>query len=455
MKKSILTTALVLSTLFSQSQINILRYNDNFIYLKNNTALKKGFDKLKYIQLFGKNNISFGGEIREQFQYYKNQNFGDVPHTYKKVNAIQVWQRVMFHTNIELGSKLKIFAQLGSTFRFFNPNPLAPEIDENQLSLHQAFIDYHFPKHWTSRVGRQEISYGNDHVLTFREGPNTRLTFDAAIIKHESQKGKLDFFILTPVTSMPGIFDDKSYEDLIVGMYSSRGIIENTFLIDFYSLSFNSKRRKYDYEAGVESRQSNGIRLYSQNQKFNYELEAAYQYGKFGKLNINAYSISADVNYKLDSKSNFIVGLGNNFSSGDKSKEDNQLNTYNVIFSKPQYGITAPIGSSNIVNINPYFKLNPIKHFNVFASAYLMWRQSNQDGTYSPGAIEIQPNPAILFVSTKKQIGTQIALETSYGMNKHLTFAFDAAYFFAGKYVKETGKGNDITYASLKGGYKF
>jgi len=455
MKKIVITTTLVLSTLFSQSQINILRYNDNYINLQNYTVQKKGFDKLKYVRLSENTIISFGGEVREQFQYYENQNFGDVPHTFTKVSTGQIWQRVMVHTNIELGSKLRVFAQLGSTFRFFNPNPLAPEIDENKLSLHQAFIDYSFYKRWTARLGRQEIGYGNNRVITFREGPNTRLTFDAAVIKHSSEKRKLDFFILTPVASMPGIFDDKSFQDLIVGMYSSRSIIENLFLIDFYSMSFNSKRRKYDFVEGKESRHSNGIRIFSQNQKFNYELEATYQSGKFNKLNINAYSISADVNYKLVSKNNFIVGFGSNYISGDKSKNDNQLNTYNVIFSKPQYGLAAPIGSSNIVNINPYFKINPIKNFNVYAGAYLMWRQSNQDGTYSPGAIEVRPNPAILFASTKKEIGTQLALETSYFVNKNLSLAFDAAYFFAGKYVKETGKGKDITYLSFKGSYKF
>ena len=84
-----------------------------------------------------------------------------------------------------------------------------------------------------------------------------------------------------------------------------------------------------------------------------------------------------------------------------------------------------------------------------------MWRQSNQDGIYSPNAIEVRPNPTIHFASSKKEIGTQLALETSYLVTKHLSFALDAAYFFAGQYVKETGEGKDITYLSFKGSYKF
>lgn len=232
MGKIIIAVTLLLSTFFTKSQINIVRYNDNFSNLKNDTVHKKGIEKIKYIRLFNGSNISFGGELREQFQYYHNQNFGDVPASFTKVNAWQLWQRVMFHTNIELGSKLRIFAQLGSTLRFLNPNPAVPEIDENQLSLHQAFIDYHFQKNCLVRVGRQEISFANHRLITFREGPNTRLTFDASVIKYHSGKRKVDVFAMSPVISKTGVLDDQSFKDIIIGAYASERIVPHKLLLD-------------------------------------------------------------------------------------------------------------------------------------------------------------------------------------------------------------------------------
>lgn len=445
----------VVMKLTATSQINILRYNDNFSSLKTDTVSKKGFQKLKYIPLTNKASVSFGGEIREQLQYYNNQNFGDVPPTFKKVNTWQLWHRMMTHANVELGSKMRIFVQLGSTFRLINPNPLTPEIDENRLSLHQAFIDYQFNKNWMARIGRQELSYGSHRLITFREGPNTRLTFDAAIIKHSSEKRKVEVFALTPVVSRKGLFDDQSFKDFIIGVYATERIVPKTFLLDYYFLIFNSTRRKYSSIDGKENRQSYGFRIFSEKPRFNYELEATYQSGKFNNQRIKAYSISTDVNYKLVSKNNFLMGLGSNYISGDRSKDDNQLNTYNLLFSKPQYGLTAPIGATNMVNINPYIKINPTKKSNIYLGTYFMWRQSNQDGTYSPAAVEVRPAPQLISTSTKKQIGTLLALESAYSVNKHLLFAFDASYFIAGKYVKETGKGKDITYLSFKANYKF
>jgi Alginate export len=447
---------LVLSTSLAQCQINMVRYNDNFSNLKNDTIHKKGFDKLKYISLFKNANISFGGEIREQYQYYENQNFGDVPSTFTGADAKQIWQRVMAHTNIEFGNKVRIFAQLGSTFRFGNPDPLTPEIDENQLSLHQVFIDFDFHKKWTARLGRQEISYGNNRLITFREGPNTRLTFDAAILKYHSKKRKWDIFALTPVISRKGIFDDQSFEDAVVGIYATEYVIPHKLLLDSYTIFFNSDRRKYNYATGHESRETTGLRLYSENPIFNYEIEASYQNGKFNDQKISAFGINTDVSYKLVTKNNLIFGVSANYVSGDKNQDDNKLNTYNTIFSKPPFGLVAPIGLSNIVSITPYFKINPTPKSYVYASSNLLWRQSNQDGIYSPGTgAETRPNPAMHSPSTKQDIGTLLVLESNYSPNKHLTLGFDASYFFAGNYVKETGKGKDIVYLSSKIGYKF
>lgn len=451
MKKLLFIALLLISTLGLQGQIHLLRYNDNFDYLKNDTVIKKGTENLKYLKLSENTTLSFGGEIREQFQYYDNLNFGDVPPAFSKSSTGQLWQRVMLHANLELGRNVRMFVQLGSTFRFFNPNPLTPEIDENRLSLHQAFLDYRFNNRWMLRLGRQEIFYGSHRLFTFREGPNTRLSFDAAVVKYTSGKKKTDVFILTPVQSREGVFDDKSFQDVIIGMYNTYTVVPKSVVLDYYSMSFHSNRRKYNHVSGKEKRQAVGIRLFSDNEKFNYELEAAYQTGKFNNQRIKAYGLATDVNYKLNVPTNFIIGLGSNYMSGDKNPNDNELNTYNTLFSKPPYGLTAPIGSSNLINVNPYVKLNPVKKLYVFGTAYFMWRHSNQDGTYSPGAVEIRPNPGLLFASTEKEIGTLLVLETNYTVNRHLLFGLDASRFFAGDYVKETGKGKNISYVSLKG----
>jgi hypothetical protein len=454
MKSIIVAIGFLLISLLGYAQIQYVRYNDDFGFLKTDSIWKKGIQKLKYVPLSDEVNVSFGGELREQLQRYNNINFGDVPPTYKTSSTWQLWHRMMAHANIEAGQKVRVFLQLSSTYRLLSPNPLTPEIDQNELSLHQAFIDYRLSKKWMARVGRQEMSYGSHRLITFREGPNTRLTFDAAILKYDSKNRKLDVFAISPVISQHGVFDDQAFKDLALGVYSNERLTKK-LSVDYYVLHFHSKRRQYNFVTGTENREIVGFRLFSGNKKTNYEVEANYQFGKFNHLLINAYGVSADLNQKLTPARNFIIGVTGNYLSGDKSKSDNQLNTYNLLYSKPQYGLTAPIGATNMITVNPYFKLNPTRKANIYLGANFMWRQSNQDGTYNPGAIQVRPKPESLFVSSGKRLGTLIVLETSYAFGSNLSLAFDASQFISGKYVRQTGLGKDITYLSFKVSLKF
>lgn len=82
-----------------------------------------------------------------------------------------------------------------------------------------------------------------------------------------------------------------------------------------------------------------------------------------------------------------VVGVAGNYISGDRNSKDRKLNTYNLFFSKPQYGLAAPIGATNIATINPYMKMQPTSKLNIYTGINFLWRQSEQDGIYSPGAI--------------------------------------------------------------------
>ncbi len=165
--------------------INIIRYLDDFSYLLESDTLERTeLEKLKYIYPFkNKNiNISFGGELREQYQYYKNPNFGDLkPGTVEDVNGY-LWHRAMAHADLMLGEDWRVFTQFSSTFALGKEN-ITTGIDQNALSLHQFFIKWspQKSKGIFTQIGRQEFALGSNLTISMREGPNTRLTFDAVV----------------------------------------------------------------------------------------------------------------------------------------------------------------------------------------------------------------------------------------------------------------------------------
>lgn len=454
MRTLLLAIFCALAGLSATCQINILRYNDDFSYLQKDSAAPKGTEHLKYFPFAGIGTISFGGELREQGQYYHNMNFGDVPVTTGKPGTWQLLHRAMVHTHIQIGRKGTVFAQLGSTFRFFNPNPAVPEIDENHLSMHQLFGEYRLAARWKIHVGRQELGYGSHRLITFREGPNTRLAFDAAIIRHESAKRKIDVFTMSPVISVKGVFDDRSYKDVLTGFYATEKLLPHVLIVDYYALNFQSERRKYNYTAGNDNRYIAGVRAVSAARTLNYEIELTYQFGRFGNQAVNAYSVCADLSYAVPEKK-AVIGIAGNYASGDKSNNDGRLNTYNALFSKPPYGLTAGIGAANIVTGNPYLKLTANKRSSLYAGAYFMRRQSADDGMYTPGGTEVRPRFGAPMAAVDKRIGTLLSIETNYTLSGHFSCAVDASHFFAGAFIRQTGKGKDIDYLALKVSYKF
>lgn len=444
--------AIMVSSANAQNHINLVRYDDNFSHVKHD-SLKKGFDRLKYISL-GKNYISFGGELREQFQVFDNINFGDVPPNYPDTRTSQWNHRLMVHANFEGRNNLRFFVQLSNTMRFLNNNPAAPEIDENQLSLHQAFAEIK-TKNWKFRIGRQELFYGAHRLITVREGPNTRKSFDGIVIKKEMKNGHIDLFVLSPVISRQSAFDDDHFKEGLIGVYGTQYFSDHKIGLDYYVINFQSSLRKYNYQQGFENRQTYGIRIFSNLNLINFDMEAAYQSGKFANLAISAYNLFGDINVIVLPAKKGIVGLAANIASGDKSSTDYKLNTYNLLFAKPAYGLAIPIGSTNMVSVYPYIKINPVPKLNILAQVFFLARKSSQDGTYSPGMTENRPKPEILHNTSIKSLGNFYILETNYQQNKNLSFSFDASYFKAGPYPKETGRGKDITYLSFKSTLKF
>lgn len=150
-----------------------------------------------------------------------------------------------------------------------------------------------------------------------------------------------------------------------------------------------------------------------------------------------------------------ILGFAVNAASGEKNKGDNKLNTYNLLYAKPAYGLAVFVGTTNSISLNPYLKINPVEKLNMLTQVFFLARNSNQDGTYSPGMIENRPKTDNLFTTNKKSLGVFYVVETNYQQSKYFSLSFDASYFKAGNYPKATGSGKDITYLSFKSTFRF
>ena len=89
-------------------------------------------------------------------------------------------QRYMIHADAQIGENFRVFTQFKSGLedgRIGGPRPT----DRDEFDVHQLFADVRVPfdekDSLTLRVGRQELSFGTQRLVSVRESPNVRQSF--------------------------------------------------------------------------------------------------------------------------------------------------------------------------------------------------------------------------------------------------------------------------------------
>ena len=106
---------------------------------------------IKYVQLTDGVFTSFGGEARESYERFGNQNFGlsvASPNGY-------LLQRYLLHADFHLGSRLRLWTELNSSFENGRVGGPHPVVDVDKLDLHQGFVEF-------------EITQRSDGIMAIR-----------------------------------------------------------------------------------------------------------------------------------------------------------------------------------------------------------------------------------------------------------------------------------------------
>lgn len=430
-----------------------LRYDDDDVtYLKEDST-KSWYKKIKYIPLSKNSNYfgSIGGEARLQYTYTVNDKWGDA----SDEGDGYLLSRYLFHADFHLGV-FRTFVELQSSLANSKMDP--SPVDKNQLDFHQAFLDIDFIRskneQLTLRSGRQEMMYGSQRLIAVREGPNSRLAFDAIKLFYKKNNWQTDAFFTHPIANKTGIFNDNFNDNAqFWGGYTVIHKVPFIQNIDLYYLGLWKKRAVFDDAIGQENRQSLGTRIWKNKGNWKYDFEGLYQFGKINEKTISAWTLSSNASYTFKNlKFNPEIGLKTEIISGDKNAGDNHLQTFNPLYPRGAYfGLVALIGPSNLIDIHPNINFDLNEKLSLGIDYDIFWRQTISDGLYAP-------NMQLLYSgknTTERFIGTQLISNLDYAMNNFLSFTLETGWFNAGSFLKEVGTGKDYFYAALTVQFKF
>lgn len=432
------------------------RYDEDYSYLRDPARRTDAWDRVKYIPLGDKADrfISLGGEVRERYEYFRNSTWGQDPQDHDGY----LLQRYMLHADLHAGAGVRFFVQIKSGLengRAGGPRPT----DEDKLDLHQGFLDMVFSiaegSSLTLRAGRQELAFGSQRLVSVREGPNVRQSFDGLTMIIKETPWRVDAFATRPVETDPGVFDDKTDDSRSLwGLYvvgplpaSLRGNV------DLYYLGLNRQRARFDQGTERELRHSAGTRLWGKAEPWDYNFEAVFQWGRFGPGRIRAWTVASDTGYTLDAAPcRPRIGLKADIASGDRDPADRDLQTFNPLFPKGAYFNEANLtGPSNFMDLHPSLELHFTERTTFTADADFLWRQSVDDGIYGNAVNLLRSGKA----SRARYIGSAPGAQVDWRVDRHLSVTAIYLHFFAGPFLKETPPGKDVDFFTTWATYKF
>lgn len=431
----ILCAVLISGAVKSQAQsFKLMRFDED--YSTWGDSVKNLYNSMKFLP-FSKDKkmfFSFGGEARLEYVAFNNEDWGRLGTGHNNF----LLQRYDLHTDIHFADRIRVFIQLRSALQGGRKNGSRP-VDQDEFNIQNLFIDFRAwkkaDKSLNLRIGKQEMDYGSGRLISVREGPNVRLYFTGAKLMYHSKNLSLDGFVMFADTINPGKFDNKRSKNINLWGTYAKLIFPGTGNLDAYYIGIRRNESQFEEGTNKEARHTIGSRFWKNGGGLIYNLEAAYQFGKFGAKTISAWTASAELGYSFEqTKFRPTINLRNDYISGNRSPDGNQLNTFNPIYPKGGYfGFSPQIGPVNLIDIHPYGNLTLSSKLMIQADVVFNWRYSLQDGVYRPGGTFNLGGSA----SDKRYIGTAYLLSAVYGINKFINLNTGIQYFKTGNFIED------------------
>jgi hypothetical protein len=433
----------------SRPEFKVSRQDEDWSVLREPELRTNLFDSVKFIPLNrdGSSWLTLGGEARERYEYFENANWGKGPQD----GDGYFLHRFMLHADAHAGENFRFFTQFKSGLesdRNGGPRPT----DHDDFDVHQLFADARLAwanqRSLTLRVGRQELSFGTQRLVSVRESPNVRQSFDGVRATLRWDNFQLDAFATRPVETNPDVFDDGP--DPHAKLWGLYGVAPFKLLpggkVDFYYFGLERDSAQFDQGTAREMRHSVGTRLWGQHAGWDWNFEFVYQFGEFGKGSISAWTAASDTGFTFaHAPWSPRLGLKADVTSGDRNPNDRDLQTFNPLFPKGAYfGETGLIGPLNHIDLHPSLELHPAHSLTFTADADFFWRESTHDGVYNIGQNVARSGVA----GGSPYVGAQMSAQIEWRLQRNLTWTANYSHFFAGTFLHENPPDKDVNYFS-------
>ncbi len=242
--------------------------------------LRDWSDELKNVVLSdsGRRALNVGGEIRFQYERLDFPAFGAGPTD----RDGYLLTRAFVHADFFVSPRLRLFTQLRSAGASGRSGG-ARSTDRDDADVSQLFVDVAVVDNVPAlggaprtgadavrlRFGRQEMAFGASRLISVRDGPNLRRTFDGARLTARLHNVTVDLIAARPTRQLFRRFDDaRDTSRILFGVYAVRPFTSGSATaitrgVDAYVFRLDRAAGRFAQGVAFERRMTAGTRVWA------------------------------------------------------------------------------------------------------------------------------------------------------------------------------------------------
>lgn len=428
-----------------------LRFNEDWSVLAQGQPASDDFwDPIKYVPLNESGDVwmSFGGHFQGRWESWHNFGFGA-----ENDDDFLVY-RLLLHADLHVKDWLRGYVELKTAYSTDRDLPGGNRaLDRDPLALEQAFVDLSTGLgggRGTLRLGRQQYLLGKQRLVSPLPWANTLRRWDGGTaIYRQGGWTTTAFYSYFAPTNSDG-FNETETDLPLWGVYAT-GKPGGLTALDVYYIGYgNNKRPTWNGTTGDETRHTVGARVSGKPGSWDYDVEAAYQFGDVGEGNVSAYMVGSEVGVTLKE----VAGSPRIFAGFDAGSGDDRpggdVQTFNQLYplGHAYLGFADLVGRQNILAPSVGVSARLARKTTLAARGYWFRRQSAQDAVYNvAGAPFRQGN-----LGDSKAVASELDVWLNQGFGRHTAVLVGYSHVFPGDFIKESGSSEpiDFFYVQLK-----
>ena len=392
------------------------------------------------------------GELRERIEGFEGSNFVD--------GRDDAYALTRFRFNLAVTASKNLAFQVNLQDARVADKEVGPTTApfRGPFDLRTGFADIGDAKASVGfRLGRQELSFGEQRLLGPLPWVNTGRSWDAARVILRSPLFQVDVFGASLVRSLPDEFDKSGNGNRLAGAYATSTRLLPRATVEPYVFWRRDVNLRSELGAiGTLSQTTLGARIVGLlPATLDYGVEMALQRGGLDRDSISAWAGHWQLRSSLSLWAAPRLTSEYNFATGDETPADGKRETFDQLYptGHDKLGLADQIGWRNIHHIREGVEITPIKATPISVNYHSWWLASRTDGLYAASGALLVPRVAAGATST--HVGQEIDVQVSRAITPQLQLAAGYAHIHSGAFLREATPGASYSYPYLMATYVF